>query len=712
MPVSQATLVAPILASNTARIITIFGGNSYSLTGYRRLLKKYDLVIVIDVHGEIVRIFQDFQHPNLITVDLGEGETALSLVQDASPDLRAQVTRLPGLSTANGMAQLRAMGGCAADQLIASSRFSLLVLNEIVPRLMKSRPALRGASHAIHGGASGGTASLGMLKYGDGLAVALRFYLGVVVDTQFHVTGGVTSVDLGHNTRFNAAANIVDTADRMLRTPHSPREAWSVFFREHPAVGTDRTRRDLRVLMAEQALSAEEVEQVLMFRAPNQAGWGRCGNMSTLQFGFSRPLDPRFDVAPDNARCLSREVHRVLDAPVYPTVQELSTPTEEIELPQEPIEHLVDRVWDTDPDEWLEAAMQPGLEASAGVIALLDNGIGLNLLNTRRWCATPPLTGTAAAERLGMLRSCIIETSRSVQHARREVADLQLQLARVERSLKWYLGLVHPTTILLWLCALVTTVRFKQRRLARTTEQYRELDCELIVAAAQLAALEDADEQLRTERDFLEARLEQIDNALGRFLYRGEATRHQPYVTTLPLDDVFVDLWQLQPRDADEKVLKVICGATNQVTIDGLAKVVGVIEPRLDTIARHIASRQFVELGPAWGSHPRGLEPLCIHVLPPLDGDLAMTLRQMIRRLDGSTVCVADTAAAAVSLVDLYLEPVREVEDVLPPYYASGVVEIVRSPNWALFFPGGLDALNRLGIEIDGDQLKFQPLAS
>lgn len=118
MPHHVKSPPAPKTNSPSARIKTIFGTNSLSLVGYKRLLRKHDIVIVFDNRGEIERAFAGFTHPNLITVELGDGETALSLVTDASPELKACMERLPGISTTFGMAQIRAIGGCATGRLV------------------------------------------------------------------------------------------------------------------------------------------------------------------------------------------------------------------------------------------------------------------------------------------------------------------------------------------------------------------------------------------------------------------------------------------------------------------------------------------------------------------------------------------------------------------------------------------------------------------
>lgn len=709
MSLSHNSLVAGIMRRMRVPIKIIFGGDRHSIAGFRRLLRRYAFVIVVDVPAEIEIIAASVQDPKLILIPLGDGDTALSLVQDSSPELKDRIENRPAISTASGMAGIRAMGGCGAQRLIGSSIAKSIVQEQIIPRIFKLYPALAGACVDIDLGGSGGTASLGGLVFGEWFVDQLVHWLGIVVDCQVHITGGITSAGLNRNTKYNAAANAVDTADRLMNPKRSLRKSWRAVFREIPAVGTDRDERDGYVLMAEQAFVADEVQREIMLRAPNQAGETECGSMSTMQLGFATPLDPRFDVAPDLSRSLRGGIQRLLQSPATPIVEELEVTTSEEELPQEPIEHLVERSWITLPEELMGAATQPGISSAAGISVLLTSGTSLDLLNVTRQFASYPQTATEAGKRLSMIRTFSQELAMDLYDAANEVEELEGQLRRALSRLQWSIDLIHPSCMLSWIFAILTTRGYKERRLARTTDAYREIDQERLIAQAKLDALRATADALDAEEEFLVKRLTCIDQVLGRYCLRGEADRAVAYVTALPLDEVFTDLWRLKAEDGDDITLKTICTAVHQVTAHGLAKIMQASEPRLELIAEHIANRRFVKFGPAWGASPPKGEPICVHVLPPIDAKTADKLKTLIKRLDSSIVCVADTAEAAVNLVELYLEPVQEIESLLPGYYASSLAEIMASPDWPLFFPNGMQAIRRLGIELVDGVLVFRP---
>jgi hypothetical protein len=685
--------------NETPRITVTIGGDRLQSLTFSDILDGA-INLGADVRGELAQIVSEVDSDSVHLIPIAEGETARTLAADANADVRSAIDRRAGTSTEYGLGQLRTDGSLGVRKLVQAAAFLTFFTDVIVPRMFQFG-ALSHLELVIKAGSSGATGSAGALVFAQALKMLLRERFGITVSITIEFTGGIVNAIHGANTALNAGACIVDALDFATNPDQDPHETRSVIFHELPALlERDTQARDRFMLQTEQARGAKQVRAIFNRMAPNRSLRGEFGGIGILRFDYHRQLHERRQVAADITRSLSDELHPVLHSPDLSLVSTLTIATEEQRVARESLESIVERAFVSDPEELEAAIRQPGISARGYAMAEMRDGQNLALANVRQHFAFPPQTGAEAAHR----RSLFVETLHKLRRRRLElfdeVTDIQTELQYFLREIWSVLRNIHPQTMWQSFRANISSSASKERRLENAAAKYRDADDDLQRVSASLMAVVQAEQMLQAEFDFLQSKLGNMRACLERFQPRGQTVRSEPLVVSKSLNEMFVKLWRLASNDSDAKVLKVLCSAVKQVTLQGLAEITRAEFARVDHIARRIAQKKVEIVGPPWGGRNRPGEELCIHVLPPMASADAEVLKESIQKESpGATVAFADTASAGVNCIDIHVETVTQALDVLPAYYRNGAKLAAADDQRAVFYPDGLAGIKRLNLD-------------
>jgi hypothetical protein len=516
--------------------------------------------------------------------------------------------------------------------------------------------------------------------------------------------GAFTVHTVGKRTACNTAVAIV-TALRFAADKH-PRRATRVVLRELPDVERDRDARDLLVLQAEQALAAPVIVEETTSLAPNEAFDGNPGNCTLVRFDFHQPLE-RFIVAEDVARSFSTEITAILATPLQPLVESLQFHSRRAELFREPTEKLIERAFDLTAEELFASATARAYAWEFRVHANLTFAGVLNLSDASTEFSHPPKTTNEAKERLALQAACINALNRAHDETELELAAVADELADAERFLKRCIATIHPNSLFSRVVAAFSSVEKALGLLGEAIDSARALIDTYAEIEAKLFAIQSARALVVAEEEFLRNKLSSIrDELLSRLISVGQTQRPKPFVIAAPLDSLFTRLWDTTPTVPHAELARLLGLAVQEVTLEGLAQIVGA-EPRLDAIAARIASREVSVVGPPWGGRLRFDPRRVTHVLPPIEHHRAESLRQMILDRDPkSKVAVARYAVAAVNVVDIHWYAVNHPSDALTSYYEVAYLVARRDPNAALFGVSA-ETEKELGMEISGESVTF-----
>ena len=130
--------------------------------------------------------------------------------------------------------------------------------------------------------------------------------------------------------------------------------------------------------------------------------------------------------------------------------------------------------------------------------------------------------------------------------------------------------------------------------------------------------------------------------------------------------------------------------------------------PRLESIARRIATRQFATVGPPWAGKPQHAIELEIHVIPPLPTETAAKLAELIHAHNPHCIVgLAEQMPASINCLTVFVHTIDSLEaDIFTSQVRRGLVDSYYHHCREMFYPHGLQALEQLNIEING-QLRF-----
>ena len=247
----------------SSTIHVIQGGNNLHLLGFDDLCRA-DMLLALDSENEINRVLRDRAPANLRVFPLAQRQTARTLAEGASDDIRQCVATTAGMAADCGLGQVRGIGYLATRRLLASREMQDFLNHELLDTLMQRSGGVLDHVRIIgEGSVAGGTASAGLLLVVAALEAVILEKTNATVHTDLRVAGSLSYMALGPRVHTNAAAGIVEILAYVTSKQQHNRAIRSVRFSELPPVGEDRAERTRFMLEVEQAVQCPEVQATL-----------------------------------------------------------------------------------------------------------------------------------------------------------------------------------------------------------------------------------------------------------------------------------------------------------------------------------------------------------------------------------------------------------------------------------------------------------------
>ncbi len=680
----------------------IVGGSAQVLAQYPATLNA-DIVLVCDTKTELDQIRSIDKHPHFYKFPLAEGETTDTLFAQQDETVRALARGCANSNADDGLAQISRAGNVAGENLSTTDSFVEFRRDRLMPLLMElSNGNLRRVRTRLRHGLGGGTGCAGGSTIKQAIDSDILSHTSATICSEDHAIGALSYLSLGNRIAKNAAPGVADSLAHTISPQRDAREARLLILTELPATGRDRAARNRFVLAMTQAETAGEVSEVLNRMRPNHAFDGPLGGVEIWQVGFHRPLDPRTEVAPFIAAAYAQQLLQSLKdvGAEEGLVDQLLLTGKQASVVRGSLKSLIDNAASTETDALVDAICAPGFRLIVQVSAMLRDGRALGLTKASATWAMPPETSSDLERRLIEQASCLAMAQRDLKSLFLDHESLLDNLfdhtARFRKIHRQLTG----RSFLTKLRGATSSTRAKLQTLQETAEQMRGTSDLLVENEAELAAIAHAIEQLKIETEFLHGKATGLANRLSMLVPK-MAHDSERLVLHHPIDFVFPAFWRLAQDSAEDDLLRLVCSAVRQVTISGLARIVGAPEARPDAVAKAIAARQFEVLGPPWGGSPLANPKLVMHVLPPVDEEFRAALRKLITAEDPqSLVCFADSVTGVVNSCTLFVEPVAKIDQVLTSFYMRHLLDAHRDSRAAFFFPQGVRSAEALGVQL------------
>jgi hypothetical protein len=657
---------------------------------------------VIDTSSELLAV-SEFRGDSFFTSAVGSGETSRTLAEGSPTAVRRALQDVANMDAEEGLGQARGLGARAMQQLLASDEFDRQVELLRDELLKKHNGNIQSIRIRVFAGTAGGTGTPGSIQFAEDLARRLRDMLHISIIVDFLFIGGVTAIGNGRRVAKSAAASIADALAYATDPSCPPTEIRRVSFVEFPPVGNDRALRETFVRQFVQALRAEEIEKLFQIKDPNGALNSWIGNVRLYQADFYQSLDPVTEVAPQIASDWSREVHQLVTGtpPQTSQVAEINLDVTRDMLERESTEEIVDRANDSDQDEVTSAILLPACTATAAVSAVLRKSGRIDLNNVPATFAAAPTSLTVTRHRLRMLRSLSAAFDQEVTDLAQRGTEQESAVASHLQEVIDALDSLRSPSV--WTRLTSNTVS-RLMNLENSAIALRRCHDELGELRVQLEVVRTTATSLKTELSFLCGQLERILAILASYSSTMQRSDSQRLVTSVPIDAVFNQVWNLSSQSPVRRLAAVTSGV-EKVTIAGLAASTGADQARLDNIAERIVLGTPTFVGPPTGGLTNPQRATRVTVLPPVDANVAVQVETLIKKIDSNNVVAfAPSACAGVNVLRIRVFEVDSLEDVFSGFMRQSLKAAWNDTHRGLFFPK--DSVQALGIRIE-DEVVF-----
>lgn len=681
--------------------LAIFVGTAYLALGEYLRMFRPGVVLVCDVQGELDSLVIDPEYRDRVHfVPVGRGHTLHTLFSGATPQQRAVIADLPGAPARYGLARTRVAGGVAIQGITESDNYQRLLRQQVVPQLSQ----LAGGTCAdielnIYAGISGGTGSRGAIVKARAVIKALLADTGANIDVHVHLIGAVTFNSPGFDRcRENAAAALVDWLD-FARQPIDDRVAVVLHLTELPPVGGDKAHRDRLAIDGIQAALAPQLEREHYLKASNATFSGLFGNVRLVRTAHFAPLVPA-RIAADAASNYLPEVVRTLTVrPDLGSVKSLDWIIESENLPHESPEGLLERVYDSDAEEMIASALQPASRVTAIPKLRLKDGRTLNLADISASFASPLATVRETRERICLLKTSRLTLIAELDDIRRQIDELEPQLAKAERIL---LNAILDAQGATWR-GLFRSEDAKARRLYQAIVTVHALVTQLNELVAKFDAARTAVAGLKSTLRQLVTKLQRLRRLLRRCLPQGDQERLPAAVAPLPVNSFWKRLLGFA-EDSNANVdglYHLLAQAVAYVLPEGLATIAGAVDNSLDAIVRSVVTGTPARFGPPWGGQEWDEPGSTWLVYPPVEERTAAAIVEHHQAIPGPPpqIAFAKTALGSANIVALEIRYCQRRDDAWTKFYQQGYVRAVQSERPG-FYECDPQAAARLGIEI------------
>lgn len=697
---SESKLQSPVPAreEGTASICLLVGGTFQGITQYPTAAAA-DMVIYVDVQSEVSGVGAQ-SCGDVLTLRLATGETLGTLTKDrCSAGLKRFLEERSGVNLNVGLGQLRAVGALVAEQLVADPAFQEFMVKQVFERLLQLHHGC--VDHIIiytDWSISGGTGSAVGPAIAKALAKILLQFSNATVHVEALRVGSLSFSGLGDRVHVNGAATLAEDVDYVLDPGRHPREVRSIMFIEHPMVGPHKGRRDTFILQLMQALRSRDVQTMFQRSSPNEALNSAFGNIRILRASFFQALSDR-RMAAEVARVYESQLDDVLRAGLQSGVgEEIGVKLTVESMPYLPsVQQLAEQI------RRAKGILPPNMPADClqSPVRYACERISVSVrgemqVNIRSLLTTSSGSSSQLVEKLTVLKALHFHLQRHLQDRVGPLAKAKKLFEIAEAHVMgildsffpktWFERLLayfsNPQAMLVQFQNLVRTARQRAQEVARLQTEFNALQETSMQVSTELAA-----EQKRL-RDTVE-------------LLRAVAgvVPSPSLVRAGPLDQILVRLMDLAGKDQEEvseAVFRLLASCVKQITMSGLAAVVGARETRAFQVAMELSRTKTATKGPAWGGKRYLGVTQRILVLPPMSSEDAEALRQLVGEFNGDLILAfADTVQGSVNAVLLEVYCPRHSEEIFTPFHVQHLRRACQEPD--LFFTNGSNGTRWLG---------------
>ena len=681
----------PSFILRKGKVVIVVGGTFQNLATYPEAANA-DVVVYTDVKTELeaARAARGVK-----AVTLARAESMVSLVQSTnSPDgLKAYVAGHPAASVTNGLGQLRAIGGLAAEKLTRSPAFRRFVVNQIVePLLLIHNGTLEEIEIVVLSSGAGGTGA------GAARRVALAVDKIVVDCTQALVSveivrvGAMSYISLGERVTTNAAGTVVEDLDFALTTDRHPKETHRVDVTELPMCGKDKDRRNMFAAQIVQARRSTQFREEFDRRAANAALNSPLGGVSIINSSFWDTLTP-VDVAAEVAHKYGPMFEALLNTPAAPDVVRgvgvERTEAMEPGLTTDALVRMARENGRVKPAHYDEMILQTP-EYNAVIHLQMAGNVSLDMLaDFPRYCRKPCRTGQQYAERIGTLKAQEQAIGAEIASRQEELATCQPKRRAAECELKRRTDQHYCEWHSWW------NLSPRGNRLARLRNaviRYRETAWPCAAIQAELDALQEARNAVFQARRKVEAALRRPLEIVGQFKALDAGGKQALVeVDVHRFDNVIA---RLSECETDAKVIRALATGATNVTLAGLARIAGADSADPNSVVRQLIRARPPVTSPTWGGQTPVTEGWTAIVLPPVSPGLLGELKEAARdTFPGKVQIVAADSAAAGghNIVELQVLAPTRTEELVTPLLADQLPTVAANKDLYLVDAEGLD---------------------
>lgn len=510
--------------------------------------------------------------------------------------------------------------------------------------------------------------------------------LGIPVKVTLNLLGPITYTGLSPLLGQNAVGGLGRVVNFATdkSNPAFKQMTVRVLLHELPPLGRNRVARDLLLRIDEKALNSSALQEHLIQMAPNQATTGPLGDHLTRELETFLLIDERSEVVPTVARLLSTSLTEQLEDVIKDPSLILEKRWEVTRrmLPRRSIGDLIDHLEEFSCKDFLTAVCRPGIESEYQILLDLGKAGEFDLAKLDEYYSDTPSTCSLAVTRLSHLKT--------FQHfVDREESDIKYQMgsAQVEiRAIVPKIERLHERIRRRGFRVSDVRLRNKLEYLALCLRDVQDSVGKL---QDQLRTLHLNRRRLRTEEDYLQGRLQDIQKMLEQFVPRGRASFSGEYVIPLCLDDAFPALLHLTLQSEEEQ-LAGLARMAPVVSLAGLAYIANSSVVKVEDIARQIVFGKPLLQCPPHAAVPRTDRLLKAYCLPPTDAAFSEELSEAIRKFDPDSVVVFNDSTEGNFTVCRYeFRSFSHTDQLIAGLLKHELVKMRNSPFGALRNPSG-----------------------
>jgi hypothetical protein len=675
-----------------ASVCLLVGGTFQGITQYPAAAAA-DLVIYADVQSEVSSVGAQ-SSSDVLTLRLATGETLGTLTKDrCSAGLKRFLEERSGVNLSVGLGQLRAVGALVAEQLVADPAFQEFMVKQVFERLLQlHHGCLEQIVLQVAWGMAGATGSGVGPEIAKAIAKVLLEFSNATVHVEALRVGSLSFSGLGDRVHANGAATLAEDMDYVLDPQRHPREVRSMVLLENPMVGPQKTRRDTFILQLMQALRSRDVQTTLQRSSPNEALSSTFGNIRILRASFFQSLSDR-RMAAEVARAYELDLDDVLRAGLQAGVgEEIGVKLAVDSMPHlQSVQQLADQIRRAKgvlpPNMLTDCLQSPVRYVCERILVSVPGEMQVNLRNL---LTTSSASRSQLAEKLSVLKALHFHLQRHLQERAGPLAKAKKLSEMAGAQVKGMLTCFFPET---WFDRLLAFFNNPQsmlvqfQNLVRTARQRLQ---EVARLQTEFNALQEASSQVSAELTAEQKRLRQTVELLRAVAGVAPAAS---LVRVGQLDQILVPLMELAAKDQEEvseAVFRLLASCVKQITMSGLAAVVGARETRAFQVAMALSQAKAATKGPAWGGKRHLGAMQRILVLPPMSPEDAEALRHLVGEFNGELILAfADAAQASVNAVLLEVYCPRHSEEIFTPFHVQHLRKACEEPD--LFFTNGSD---------------------